>query len=34
MARPSQGGERPVLGARFIVRIPAVPEDWTPPDES
>ncbi|MFT3988658.1 stimulus-sensing domain-containing protein [Aestuariivirga sp.] len=25
-------GERPVLGARFIVRIPAVPDDWTPPD--
>lgn len=24
-------GERPVLGARFIVRIPAVPADWTPP---
>ena len=25
-------GERPVLGARFIVRIPAVPDDWTLPD--
>jgi two-component system sensor histidine kinase ChvG len=24
------GGERPVLGARFIVRVPAIPEDWTP----
>jgi two-component system sensor histidine kinase ChvG len=26
-------GDRPVLGARFIVRIPAVPEDWSPGDE-
>jgi two-component system, OmpR family, sensor histidine kinase ChvG len=25
-------GERPVLGARFLVRIPAVNDDWTPPD--
>lgn len=25
-------GDRPVLGARFVVRIPAVPDDWTPPD--
>ena len=24
-------GERPVLGARFVVRIPAVPDDWMPP---
>jgi two-component system sensor histidine kinase ChvG len=31
---PAGGGERPVLGARFIVRLPAVPEDWTPPEES
>ena len=23
-----QGGERPILGARFIVRIPAIPQDW------
>jgi two-component system, OmpR family, sensor histidine kinase ChvG len=29
-----QGGERPVLGARFVVRLPAVPEDWTAPEES
>ncbi len=28
------GQERPVLGARFIVRIPAVPDDWSPPEES
>jgi two-component system, OmpR family, sensor histidine kinase ChvG len=28
------GGERPILGARFIVRIPAMPEDWTPSTES
>ncbi|MGL4592743.1 MAG: sensor histidine kinase, partial [Aestuariivirga sp.] len=25
-------GERTVLGARFIVRLPAVPEDWMPPN--
>ncbi|RPH66406.1 MAG: ATP-binding protein, partial [Hyphomicrobiales bacterium] len=25
-------GERTVLGARFIVRLPAVPEDWVPPN--
>ncbi len=25
-------GERPVLGARFIVRLPALPEGWTPSD--
>jgi two-component system sensor histidine kinase ChvG len=26
-------GERPVLGARFVVRIPAMPEDWQPSDD-
>ena len=31
---PPGGGERPILGARFIVRIPAMPEDWTPSSES
>jgi two-component system sensor histidine kinase ChvG len=31
---PPGGGERSVLGARFIVRIPAMPEDWTPSSES
>jgi two-component system, OmpR family, sensor histidine kinase ChvG len=30
--RAKEGAERPVLGARFIVRIPAVPPDWTPKD--
>ena len=25
-------GERTILGARFIVRLPAVPEDWVPPN--
>ena len=25
-------GERPILGARFIVRLPALPEGWTPAD--
>ena len=29
--KPDATGERPVLGARFLVRIPAVPDDWTPP---
>jgi two-component system, OmpR family, sensor histidine kinase ChvG len=24
--------ERPILGARFIVRIPALPDGWTPAD--
>jgi two-component system, OmpR family, sensor histidine kinase ChvG len=24
-------GERPVIGARFLVRLPAVPDDWSPP---
>jgi two-component system sensor histidine kinase ChvG len=24
--------ERPVLGARFVVRLPAVPDDWTAPE--
>ena len=27
-------GERPILGARFLVRIPAVSDDWTPSEES
>ncbi|MGE3829672.1 MAG: stimulus-sensing domain-containing protein [Parvibaculaceae bacterium] len=31
---PVAGGERPILGARFIVRIPAMPEGWTPAAES
>ena len=31
---PQGQTERPVLGARFMVRIPALPEDWTAPDES
>jgi two-component system sensor histidine kinase ChvG len=32
--RAASGGERPVLGARFIVRIPAVPDNWSPADEA
>jgi two-component system sensor histidine kinase ChvG len=28
------GGERPVRGAVFIVRIPALPADWQPQDET
>jgi two-component system, OmpR family, sensor histidine kinase ChvG len=30
---PPNGGERPVLGARFYVRIPAKPEHWRPDEE-
>lgn len=26
----AEGGEQPILGARFIVRIPAVGDDWKP----
>jgi two-component system, OmpR family, sensor histidine kinase ChvG len=28
--KPDAAGERPVLGARFLVRIPAVADDWQP----
>ena len=26
--RPTDGGEKPVLGARFVLRLPAMPEGW------
>ena len=26
------GAEKPILGARFVVRLPAVADDWTPPE--
>jgi two-component system sensor histidine kinase ChvG len=29
--RAPDGMEKPVLGARFVVRLPAVADDWTPP---
>ena len=29
--RAPEGVEKPVLGARFVVRLPAVADDWTPP---
>jgi two-component system, OmpR family, sensor histidine kinase ChvG len=32
LGRAVPGGERPVLGARFVVRLPTVPDDWTPPE--
>jgi two-component system, OmpR family, sensor histidine kinase ChvG len=32
--RGAEGVEKPVLGARFIVRLPAVADDWTPPGTS
>ncbi len=31
--KPPAHGERPVLGARFVVRIPAMPEDWQADEE-
>jgi two-component system sensor histidine kinase ChvG len=31
--RAPEGGERPVLGARFIVRVPAAPADWRASDD-
>jgi two-component system sensor histidine kinase ChvG len=31
---PSANGERPMLGAAFVVRIPALAPDWEPQDES
>ena len=31
---PAANGERPVLGAAFVVRIPALAADWEPQDES
>lgn len=32
LGKADAAGERPVLGARFVVRLPAVPEDWLPPN--
>jgi two-component system, OmpR family, sensor histidine kinase ChvG len=32
LGRAVPGGERPILGARFVVRLPTVPDDWTPPE--
>ncbi len=32
LGKADASGERAVLGARFIVRLPAVPEDWLPPN--
>ena len=29
--RAPEGMEKPMLGARFVVRLPAVADDWTPP---
>ena len=34
MGRAVPGGERPVLGARFVVRLPTIPDDWTPTEEA
>ncbi len=32
LGKPDENGEKPILGARFIVRIPALPEGWTASD--
>jgi two-component system, OmpR family, sensor histidine kinase ChvG len=32
LGKAVEGIDRPVFGARFIVRLPAVPDDWTPPE--
>lgn len=32
LGKANEAGEKPVLGARFVVRIPALPEGWTPAD--
>ena len=32
LGKAGDNGEKPILGARFVVRIPALPEDWVPGD--
>ncbi len=32
LGRAVPGGERPILGARFVVRLPTIPDDWMPPE--
>ena len=32
LGKADEKGEKPILGARFVVRIPALPEGWTPAD--
>ena len=32
MGKADDKGEKPILGARFVVRIPALPEGWEPGD--
>ena len=31
LGKAPEGAEKPILGARFVVRLPAVADDWTPP---
>ena len=33
LGKAQPDGARPVLGARFVVRIPAMPEHWRPDEE-
>jgi two-component system sensor histidine kinase ChvG len=33
LGEPDEDGERPVLGARFTVRLPALPVGWRPPKD-
>ena len=32
LGKAPEGAEKPILGARFVVRLPAVADDWTPPE--
>jgi two-component system, OmpR family, sensor histidine kinase ChvG len=32
--KPNESGDRPILGARLVVRLPAVPQNWEPPAKS
>ena len=33
LGKPDEKGEKPILGARFVVRIPILPEEWKPADQ-
>ena len=33
LGKAPPSGERPILGARFVVRIPAKPDHWRPDEE-
>ncbi len=33
LGKANEAGDRPILGARFVVRLPALPADWEPPEK-